>query len=251
MAEEYADLMTKVTRAAPWILGDGKTFLMEDSHEDVQQVLGAISGFNLVIISERGKLFQQHLAVWIKDDRLLIGMPFGWNKAESSFDVFFRRKGVWNFFRISGAEADRTKMYCKIPKSIGALQRRLFPRLSLAIGAKAVFKDQKNLIGFAFLHDISEAGMWICVDGGMPRYRINANIHDISISIPPPKQVDFDAEMVLPYISKGKIVRINQDTLLSISHYGISFIHEEAMRYRKFNLLMSALKNQAAATVRV
>lgn len=245
MTSNYADLMININRNAPWLLGENKTFITENIQEDVRRVLSDISGSNLVIITGSGRLFQQHLALWLEDDKLMIDKPFEWDNEDTLFDVFFRRKGIWNFFRISGAEADQARIYAKRPKTICLLQKRLFQRTALPVGSKIVFRDQESLIDFAFLHDISEGGMLICEEGAMPRYPINSIIYDISIAFPAEELSDESPHRVLPYIPKGEIVRVHTDKSLSVSHYGVSFIHQEIALYRRFNSLVARLRDRA------
>lgn len=247
MTSNYTELLINITRKAPWLLEEDKTYFPENAPEDAQQILDSITDYDLTIITEEGRIFKQYLILRLKDERVLIDKPYEWDDSVASFHIFFRsRDNHWNFFRVSGAKSAQAIISARIPARICVLQKRRFKRALPPLGTKAIFRNDHNLIDSAFIHDISEGGMLIwsgITDAG---YQVNSVIREIFISLPTeePNSETNTFHRVLPYITRGKIVRMCTDQSSSISHYGVSFIHENILLNKRFNSLIVQLRHR-------
>ena len=250
MKSNNAELLINITRKAPWLMGEDKTFFPESVQGNVQRTLDSIKDYNLTIITDTGRAFKQYLILRIQGDKVVIDTPFEWDDSVTSFHVFFRDKdNRLYFFQVSGAESNQTTISAGIPDTISVLQKRRFKRAMTPVGTKVLFRNDNNLIDSAFVHDISEGGMLIWTGDPKAPYHANSTLSEIFISLPA-GETKGEAETfhrVLPYVTKGKIVRVNTDQFSSISHYGVSFIHDDILLNKRFNALIVQLKDQISA----
>ncbi len=247
MTFSSSELLININRKAPWIMEGEKTFFPESIHGDTQQLLDGIKDYNLTIITNKGRVFKQYVILKLEEGKVLIDTPFEWDCSVTSFHVFFRNKNnIWNFFEASEAESNETTITIGIPEKIFLLQKRRFKRALTPIGTKVLFKNDSNLIDTAFVHDISEGGMQIWSGESKAGYQVDSILNEIFISLPANGNIG-EAEnfqRVLPYITKGKIVRTQVDEESLITHYGVSFIHENKILYKRFNTMIADLKKQ-------
>ena len=78
-------------------------------------------------------------------------------------------------------------------------------------------------------------------------YLANSILYELFIYLPTKEEHNGEtntSHRVLPYITKVKIIRANTDQSSSISHYGVSFIHENILLQRRFNSLIVEMKDQ-------
>lgn len=250
MASNNAELLIKITRKAPWILDEDKSFFPECVQDGAQHIIDSIKDFNMTIVTESGRVFKQYLIIKAMDSKVLIDKPFEWDDSVSSFHLFFKnRNNLWNFFHASGAKSDQDTISIETPDIIYLLQKRRFKRALTPLGTKVLFKNDSKLIDSAFVHDISEGGMLIWTGSPTPGYPVDSIMHEIFISLPAGKQGGETNKFhrVLPYITKGKIVRKQTDQSSLISHYGVSFIHDNIPLNKRFNSLIADLRKEFSA----
>ena len=247
MTSNNSELLANITRKAPWLLEEGKTFFPEIVPGESRQILNKVTDFDLVIITAQGRVFKQYLIMEIIEDRVVIDTPFEWDHSISSFHLFFRNKNnILNYFEVNGVSSDQEKISARIPKEICVLQKRRFERSLTPLGTKVIFRNQDKQIDFAFVHDISEGGMLLWTGDPKLRYPVDTTLQEIFIMLPTEtlsSETD-DSHRVLPYITHGKIVRAEVDQSSSVSRYGILFVHENIILYKRFNALIAKLKKQ-------
>jgi hypothetical protein len=250
MTSYNTDLLVNISRKAPWILEDDQTFFPENVQGDAMQALDNIKDYDLTLITESGRVFRQYLILRLKGDKVIIDKPSEWDDSVTSFHVFFRNSdNKWNFFQVNGSTYNQEAITVMKPYSIYLLQKRRFKRTLTPLGTRVIFRNDRQMIDSAFIHDISEGGMHIWTSGPRESYLVNSIIDEVFISLPTEEDhsgASDTSHRVLPYITKGKIMRTNTARSSSISHYGVSFIHENILLQRRFNSLIAALRNQSS-----
>ncbi|MEN8135785.1 MAG: PilZ domain-containing protein [Thermodesulfobacteriota bacterium] len=254
MTSNDPEPLMNITQKAPWLMDGDKSYYEERvQEEDARQVLGSISNHhNLTIISEGNRIFQQPLRLKLMDDKVLIDKPFEWDDSISSFHVFFRREDddSQHFFQVAGAKSGQGTISARKPERIYLLQKRRFGRTLAPVGSKIIFRDDSNRVNSAFVHDISKGGMLVWTSDSEAHHMVNSILHDVFISVPIKEELEGKKSparnnRVLPYSTKGKIVRRHTDQ--STLRYGVSFIHENDLLARRFNSLIGQLQNNYSA----
>ncbi|MBU0482690.1 MAG: hypothetical protein KKG47_16475 [Proteobacteria bacterium] len=252
MINNTRELLVNIAKKAPWLIESTENCAPMPIRENSHQVIDDIRDYHLTIIADSGRVYRQYLTIKIENDRLKIDKPFKWQDSTTSFHVFFRNNSkVWKFFLVEDAENGATVLSARIPEKIYTLLKRRHRRVPAPAGTKAIFKNHNNLIDIVHVKNISEGGMLICDNSSVSRYPMHSMINEIFLTIPPDagSKENGTTHRVLPFITKGKITRIYQDINSSIVHYGISFQHENANLYKRFNQVVSDFENHLRQNV--
>lgn len=246
MKDNNLELLGNIVRKAPWLIDGKETYASTSIQENACEVIDNIKNYHLTIITDTGRVYRQYLTITVDKGRMNIDKPYKWANSTTSFHVFFRSiSNSWQFFHVDNAKPGVLAVSAKIPNKIYSLLKRRHRRIPAPSGTKVIFKNHNNMTNFMHVKNISEGGMLICGNSSVNKHPLNSMINEVFLTIPPDIEGEETsaAHRVLPFITKGKIVRTYQDLDSSISHYGISFQHENLNLSKRFNQVVSDFEN--------
>lgn len=240
------DLILNIARNSPWLNGEGENLFPEVVRGNTREILSEIRDNRLTIITERGKVYEQHQPLDIITGKIQIDKPFGWRDSNELFYLFFKNKhGIWNYFRAENAASYHSvfqiNLQIKPPDKIFYLQKRRYHRVETPIGTKVIFKAIDNHMDNAQVNNLSEGGMLVCHNSGKEKYPVDSIIKEIFIAIPPNQTTA--GRHITPLINKGVVVRAIYDHEQGISYYGIRFFFKSAYLKEKARALVTFLES--------
>jgi hypothetical protein len=214
----------------PWQFPEESYLLVEDYGQISKTFAKVRSSHGLMtLVFDNGHVFEKCLLVNIENGTLHIDKPLDWNGHNGPFRVFFRdHKYCWRFFRTDNYTQNPFSLSVEVPDSLFLLQRRLYKRVAVPPGTRALVKTGRDSRITVYVHDISASGMLFCNSGTTDEYPVDDFFHDIVISLPQVADPVSTATVrkVMPLISSGKVVRSFVDEHTSRTCYGISFESE-------------------------
>ena len=232
-----------------WFLKNRDDLFAEQLKVSAAELLSESGNSHLAIVSEDGKIYEQHQFLKIQNEKIQLNRPPNWQSHNSSFHLLLKNKGnIWNFFSPKNITTYQSFFLFNPPQKIFFLQRRRYKRVAAPAGTKAIFRGPEQEVDCAHIQNISEGGMLIGKNSGIEKYPIGTIINEILIAIPSKtkKGLKNVSRKIIPVISKGKIVRslLNQER--SISSYGLSFLLERENSRKEIRDLVTYLENVIA-----
>lgn len=240
------ELLGNIEKKAPWLIDDNEIYAPATINENARQVINDIRNYHLTIMADNGRVYRQYLTIYIENGKINIDKPFKWLDTTKSFHVFFLNKNKkWHFFQIHNAKTGNSTISAKIPDKIYTLLRRRHRRVPAPTGTKVIFKNPSCIIDIMHVKNISEGGMLICDNSRVNKYPLDSTINEIFLTIPPDKKsgATNTSHRVLPFITQGRVIRSYLDKETSISHYAISFQHENINFSKRFNQVINDFEN--------
>jgi hypothetical protein len=225
-------------RIAPWKIDDDD-FTITTDRELISTVLDNIKEERppLVLASADGCRYGDTILIRYDDKTLNIDKPIEFVETDMpSCRVYFQDIiGVWGFFEVAIINDLPFSLYTSYPDTLYRLQKRRDLRINVPDVTRAFFRHGTNLHGDCLVKDISASGMLICAGNIDEKFANNLNISDIALALPRSQfsgKAEGEGHIVLPVVSKGRVVRsfVEQETdsiCLGISFRGSSAVMDE------------------------
>lgn len=182
----------------------------------------------LVLASPSGQRYGNTILINVEDETLSIDRPNDFDEETSGiFRIYFRDVlDVWCFFEVEVINDCTYSLCATFPEVLYRLQQRKKHRVDAPDNTRAVFWQGDDIHNGGKVKNISSAGMLLCTEYQDEKFAKSTEIHDIAIALPlheSPEGFDEEEQIVLPVITKGKIVRsFREDGTGKVCH-GVSF----------------------------
>ncbi len=195
----------KAAEVEPWE-ESLSAFVFLRQEERIAKVLGEARErhYSLILVADEGHRLGQSLIISMDGDIMQLDRPWDWNDDIDTFRVFFQDEGgLWYGFKARKTFPHPFTISCAMPQKLAFLQRRLYPRVQVPFGTRAMLRKDGRFLSAIFVRDISPVGMLICTGSSAAGIDEASDLSDIVVSIPEHGSV---AGHILPPIPKGKVV---------------------------------------------
>ncbi|MEN8136012.1 MAG: hypothetical protein ABFS18_10845 [Thermodesulfobacteriota bacterium] len=220
---------------APWKIDDAD-FTVSIDHELIGEVLDNIKAERslLVLASGDGCRYGNTILIRFDGESLSIDKPIDFaGTCPPFFRIYFQdATGRWSFFEVATINDLPFNLCTSFPVILYQLKKRRCHRINVPDITTAVFRHGGNLHGGCLVKNISASGMLLCTDSIDEKISNRGMVNDIALVLPqdqPSGKVEGEGHVVLPVVSKGRVVRSFVEKKTDLICLGISFSGDSAV----------------------